>query len=418
MAEVETRTETGFRWRHYHTVWYILGFSWIASYMARMAISPTLVPIREEFGLTYAQVGLLVSAFMVSYAVAQMPSGMLGDRMGRRLLLAGGSLLSGVMTLAMGLATSFYALLAVRFVAGLGQSTLMSNQGAMVSQWTPPEKMGLGQGLSLAGSGIGLSLGIILAGAFSQWLGWRWTFIILAFPCLLAGALIWRFILDSGKPATASQRVPFRFAWNDRDLWIAYGADFSGAFGLTIISTWAPAMMGDAGASSLLEASLYASLVGFGMIPGLLINGFIADALARRGIGEKYVVSANLAGFAVVMALVGWGFSAGLPTWMLAGLLFLSGYFGEGYFSPLLALYVRAVPQSIVGTVLGTTTTFAFGAAVLAPAFSGWVRDLAGSYTLSFYVAFMLLLAMAWLMLTIRARPLDAGLADRVGGIA
>lgn len=395
-----------------------MGFSWIASYMARMAISPTLVPIREEFGLTYAQVGLLVSAFMVSYAAAQMPSGMLGDRMGRRLLLAGGSLLSGVMTLAMGLATSFYALLAARFVAGLGQSTLMSNQGAMVSQWTPPEKMGLGQGLSLAGSGIGLSLGIILAGAFSQWLGWRWTFIILAFPCLLAGALIWRFILDSGEPAAASQRVPFRSAWNDRDLWIAYAADFSGAFGLTMISTWAPAMMGDAGASSLLEASLYASLVGLGMIPGLLINGFIADALAERGIGEKYVVSANLVGFAVVMTLVGWGFSANLPTWSLAALLFLSGYFGEGYFSPLLAFYARAVPQSIVGTVLGTTTTCAFGAAVLAPPFSGWVRDLAGSYALSFYVAFALLLAMAWLTLTIRTRSLDAGAAERIGNTA
>jgi MFS family permease len=179
------------------------------------------------------------------------------------------------------------------------------------------------------------------------------------------------------------------------------------AFSLGIISTWAPTIMGEAGAGSLLEASLYASLVGLGMVPGHLVNGALVDALTKRGIREKYVVVANMVGFAMVLALFGWAVSGGWPRPWIAVILFLAGYFGEGYFSPQLALYVRLVPKPILGTVMGTSTTLAYSAIVVSAVFSGWLRDLAGSYAPSLAIAFILVVVTAWFVPRIRVLPIS-----------
>lgn len=52
---------------YYHTVWAVLILAWMASYLVRMGLSPILVPIMREFQLSYAQAGLLATAFFFAY---------------------------------------------------------------------------------------------------------------------------------------------------------------------------------------------------------------------------------------------------------------------------------------------------------------------------------------------------------------
>jgi len=51
------------KWEKYHTVWAIMVFGWVTNYMVRSSLSPLLIPILQEFELTYAQAGILATAF-------------------------------------------------------------------------------------------------------------------------------------------------------------------------------------------------------------------------------------------------------------------------------------------------------------------------------------------------------------------
>jgi len=62
-------------------------FGWVTNYMVRSSLSPLLIPILQEFKLTYTQAGILATAFFYAYTFMQLPAGHLGDRLGRKVVL-------------------------------------------------------------------------------------------------------------------------------------------------------------------------------------------------------------------------------------------------------------------------------------------------------------------------------------------
>jgi sugar phosphate permease len=62
------------KWEKYHTVWALLIFGWITNYMVRASLSPLLLPILNEFKLTYAEAGILATAFFYAYTFMQLPA--------------------------------------------------------------------------------------------------------------------------------------------------------------------------------------------------------------------------------------------------------------------------------------------------------------------------------------------------------
>ena len=196
---------------YYHQVWLVLIFGWISNYMVRVALSPVLLPLMKEFSLSYSQAGLLASAVFYSYALMQFPAGYLGDRFGKKRILILCILGWGLSSLAMAAAASFAALLLVRFLTGLAQGTYFSNDRPIIAYYTPKEKAGIGQGISFMGLGLGMCLGILLAGWISDHWGWRAVFLIFSLPSLAAAFLIYRVIREppreaivSGKPRRAA----------------------------------------------------------------------------------------------------------------------------------------------------------------------------------------------------------------------
>jgi sugar phosphate permease len=61
------------KWEKYHTIWLIMIFGWVTNYIVRSALSPLLIPIMNEFGLSYAKGGLLATAFFYAYTFMQFP---------------------------------------------------------------------------------------------------------------------------------------------------------------------------------------------------------------------------------------------------------------------------------------------------------------------------------------------------------
>src|SRR5881296_4520250 len=97
----------------YVLVWFLLIFAWATNFVVRTGFSALLPSIIGELQLSYTRAGLLASAFFYAYVLMQIPSGLLGDRFGRRRVLliglVGGALAAGLTGLAGSLVTLFLA---------------------------------------------------------------------------------------------------------------------------------------------------------------------------------------------------------------------------------------------------------------------------------------------------------------------
>jgi MFS transporter, ACS family, glucarate transporter len=106
-------------------------------YLDRICLSFTERYITEDLGLSSDQAGLLLSAFFWAYAVGQVPSGWLGDRLGVRWVLALYILSWSAFTGLLGVAHSFLAVLAFRFGCGLAQAGAYPTSASLLSKWVP-----------------------------------------------------------------------------------------------------------------------------------------------------------------------------------------------------------------------------------------------------------------------------------------
>src|SRR5437660_4352351 len=122
----------------YVIVWVLLILAWAANFVIRIGFSALLPSIIDELQLSYTRAGLLASAFFYAYVLMQIPSGLLGDRFGRRRVLliglVGGALAAGLTGLAGSLVTLFLA----RALTGAFQGSLFSNDRAIIATVTRP----------------------------------------------------------------------------------------------------------------------------------------------------------------------------------------------------------------------------------------------------------------------------------------
>src|SRR5688572_17778556 len=178
----------------YVTVWLLLVLAWATNFIIRIGFSALLPPIMAELGLSYTRAGMLASAFFWAYAAMQLPAGLLGDRFGRRRVLLIGLVGGACAAVLTGAADSFAMLLVARVLTGACQGCLFSNDRAIIVAVTPRDKIGLGQGVSFSGPGIGLTLGMLLGGVLGEWLSWRTTFWLFALGPIVAALCIVRWV--------------------------------------------------------------------------------------------------------------------------------------------------------------------------------------------------------------------------------
>ncbi|MFC1952153.1 MFS transporter [Chloroflexota bacterium] len=142
--------------------------------------------IRVNLGLSYLQSGLLISAYSITAGVSQFLGGWLGDRTARYIVMAIGLAGVGLSTLAIGFTTSFYSLLALLIVMGLFAGAYHPSATSMVSGYFEESRMGRVMSVHGMGGSIGFTLGPVLGGIIAGVLGWRYAYIMLSLPVLLA----------------------------------------------------------------------------------------------------------------------------------------------------------------------------------------------------------------------------------------
>lgn len=157
-------------------------------YLDRQALSFSARPIRDEFGLDNEDYGLITGAFLATYALGQILSGPLIDRLGTRRSLGWAAGWWSFATLIHAFCTGFASLLSARAFLGLAEGANLPAALKAVAEWFPPAERSMGTGLVTAGTGLGAIIAPPLIGLIVGYFGWRWAF---ALPAL--AGFVWLF---------------------------------------------------------------------------------------------------------------------------------------------------------------------------------------------------------------------------------
>jgi sugar phosphate permease len=294
------------------------------TYLDRVCISVAGPRIQEDLHIGPVGWGWVTGAFTISYGLFEIPSGILGDRIGPRRVLTRIVLWWSAFTALTGAATGYYPLLVTRFLFGAGEAGAFPNAGVVISRWFPPARRATMCGVALMASQIGGALAPLLVVPIQSRYGWRASFYV--FGVLGAcWAIAWyAWFRDSPHQEGGAERFeqqevrtpngapesafPWRSALRSRSVTAMLATAFCYVYAYNFFQTWFHTFLvkgrGFSEAGLLLSALPYIIAV-FANLSG----GAASDALVRR-IGPKRgrralgVASLTVAGLFTVAAML------------------------------------------------------------------------------------------------------------------
>jgi MFS transporter, ACS family, glucarate transporter len=175
------------RWRIFS---FLFGFGFIA-YVQQKTITVAADRMMPELHLSQLQIGLLEQAFVLGYAVFQLPGGVIGQRLGARRTFVVIGLTAFLATIATPLAPDFfagrglfYALFAVQVLLGCSQGAIFPVSAGVFEEWFPPRQWTFVQGLQTMGLSLGAALTPPLIASLMQTLGWQSALLWSSLPTL------------------------------------------------------------------------------------------------------------------------------------------------------------------------------------------------------------------------------------------
>jgi len=273
----------------------ILTLMYVVNYLDRQILNILLPPIKAEFGVSDALLGLLAGpTFALFYATLGVPIARFADRHSRRNIIAISMGLFSVMTVICGLSVQFWQLLVARVFTGVGEAGTGPAAQAVISDLYPPEKRAGAQSFYSAGLNIGLLIAFFAGGWIAQRYGWREAFLAAGIPGLILFFVVLftvrepvrghsEMLADDG--VRPSLGAVARFLWSQRSFhWIAFGAAMTsfGGYGAT---AFIPAFLVRSHHLSLSEVGfIFAGIAGVGGWIGTFLSGVIADRMGQRDV--------------------------------------------------------------------------------------------------------------------------------------
>jgi MFS family permease len=189
------------------------------SYLFRTINGLVAAPLTSDLGLTAGDLGLLTSAFFLTFAAAQIPVGVLLDRYGPRrvqsvLLIAAAS---GAAVFAA--SDDFYLLLAARALMGLGVAGALNAGLKALIAWFPGEQLPLLNGFMVMLGALGAVTATLPADLLLASIGWRGMFALFAAATACCAAAIWLVVPDTTKSATGPGTAALHEVYTDRRFW-------------------------------------------------------------------------------------------------------------------------------------------------------------------------------------------------------
>lgn len=145
-------------------------------YVDRVCISSAKDSITNDLNLTDIQMGWVLSAFALGYALFQVPGGSLGDKYGVRKVMTSIMVIWSIFTAITGVAWNYVSMLLARFVFGAGEAGAFPNISRAAYSWVPLKERGIFQGINFSGSRLGAAFALPLVAYLIDAWGWRAIF--------------------------------------------------------------------------------------------------------------------------------------------------------------------------------------------------------------------------------------------------
>ena len=263
------------------------------NYVDRATVAVATVDIRHDFHLSATAIGAMTSVWSICFALSQLPTGFLVDRVGGRLLLGCALLLWSVAQAAGGFARSFTQLLWIRAGLGIGEAPAYPTSTRVTSIWFRREERGLPSGVYNASSQLGPAIAPPLLTMLMLSFGWRAMFMVMGAVGIVI-CLLWVMMyrdpdksgLTAAEQATLGERqiapVTFR-QWADMFRYRTMWGLIAGGFGMNYVGwmfmAWLPAYLEMQQHISIAHTGVISSIPWIFGIVGSLSGGFVSDRL-------------------------------------------------------------------------------------------------------------------------------------------
>ena len=407
------------------------------NYIDRVALSIANPLVRADLHLSIAQMGVLLSVFLWTYALCQLPVGAMIDRLGPRWLLGIGVILWSLAQASVGFVTSMGQFVWTRVFLGIGESPQFPLGARVVRNWYNVQDRGVPTGIFNSASTLGPTIAPPLLTGLMIALGWRWMFIVIGAAGILVG-VAWFFIyrdpasreldqqekdyLLTGEDQTAGQTVSFnewRRLFAFRTSWGMILGNFGSGYMIWLYAAWLPGYLEIQRHMTIAHTGLVASIPYLFGFCGSLFGGWFCDHLMARGLSpinsRKVPIIAGMIGMASFTVLAALADSNVLAVACITAAMFLGNMAG----ATIWALAVVAAPAKAVGSLGGMQNFGGFLGGALAPMVTGFIVQQSNSFVPALIVAALVGIGSALVYLIVVQRPVDlsegARLAVAVG---
>ncbi len=380
-------------------------FGYFLSYLYRSVNAVAGTGITADLGIDQASLGLLTSAYFLTFAAVQLPLGVVLDRWPAHKVEAGLLTIAAAGAALFAVGGDVGTLTLGRALIGLGVSACLMAAFKAYASLVPIEKLPLVNGLHLAIGGLGLFAGGWPSEFAMGLVGWRGLFWLLAALSLLAAALLLVFgATPRAAPGRASIAEQFRevgrILTSRPFLAIAPVTTAAQMTALSLQSLWAGPWLRDVAGFSPRDASLILSVMAAATTLGFVFGGTLGAALARRGVPVSTGAVAGITLFALTQPVI---LFAPVPAAVVA-------WVGFAFFATISMLSYPALtgafPRELSGRVNTALNFVVFVSAFVTQGAVGYVVDatkpalgLGGAYTVAFGILLVLQVAgLAWFL--------------------
>ena len=351
------------------------------NYVDRVTLSLAAPLISAELHLKAGAMGVLLSAFLWTYALAQAPAGALIDRVGPRRLLGGALVLWSAAQAATGLAAGVPHLIAARMALGVGEAPQFPVGARVVRGWFAERRRGLATGVFNSASTLGPAIAPPIVTVLMLGFGWRGAFFATGAAGVIAAALWIGLYRDRQPPAVAEPDAagdvaPMRFAdlpglLRKPTLWAMAAGNFGSGYMTWFYAAWLPTYLESGRHFSLPQVGWAAAIPYVFGFAGSLTGGWACDRLAAAGLpalaSRKAPIVAGLLGGAACTGLALAAPTAGSALAAICAALFCANIATAAIW----ALAVAAAPARFVASVGAVQNFGGLVGGALAPIVTG-----------------------------------------------
>lgn len=411
------------RWR----IAFLLGLGVLINYFDRVNLSVAHEALHQEFGISNATYGYLLSAYVWTYAALQLPVGVILDRFGVRLVGRISTLVWSVASFAAAGAGSIGSLFGARLLLGIGEAPSFPANAKAIGYWFPGHERSLATALFDGAAKFASAIGVPLIGAVLIGFGWRISFAltgVLSFLYFLLFYFLYRDPQDdpgltpqeleyiretpSGSQVHTgeAQSAPLGYLLRQPKVLGLVAGFFAYNYCFYLFLTWLPSYF------SALHLNLQHSIL-FTSVPWLfatatdvVLGGWLVDSLIKRGYDQSKVRKTVLIGGTILgLAVAGAMFTRSpvvATIWISISLGGLSAAAPVGWSLPSLI-----APHDSVGKVGGILNFGNQLAGIIAPIATGYFAGQTNSFSRAFAAAAIILMLgiLAYVLLLGRIEP-------------